>query len=249
MNIKFKNTILISTTILWILSILVGIFGPLFVENDSFAENIRSAGTIGGIGFAIVYLLFYFIFGGSKQKPVVAERLTSPYQSYEEIVNRIKSSLTIQKYEMQPAYSLNNLGELTLFVRKRPMKLDCFAVIRVPELTEELENLVNETISTSLLRYYGYDRTEQITDHVSMTALFCVDRVTAAFQKLVNNNIQQGLKNSRLPTGISFGSNTVYIARQKDGYAIMEYKRLRKEFLAAMDLPAENVKSKKVKGS
>lgn len=190
-------------------------------------------------GVSLMVLLPVF---GLKQEPVTAERLTSPYQSYEAVVNHISSSLAIQKYEIQPPYSLNDLGKLTLSVRKRPLKLDCFVVVRVPELTEELENLVNDSISASLLRYYGYDRTEQITDHVSMTALFCVDRVTAAFQKLVNSNIQQGFKNSRLPTGISFGSNTVYIAKQQDGYAIKEYKRLRKEFLAIMELTPEKKK-------
>lgn len=136
-----------------------------------------------------------------------------------------------------------------MFIRERHLALDCFAVFSLSELTEEAGNVGNDAITLSLLHHYGYDCAERITDHVNMTVLFCVDRVTPAFQKLMNGNIRQGFKNSRLPIGISFGSNTVYIARQKDGYAIMEYKRLRKEFLAAMDLPAENVKNKKVKGS
>lgn len=69
-----------------------------------------------------------------------------------------------------------------------------------------------------------------------MISVFCVDRITPAFQKLVNSNVQQGLKNSRLPVGVSLGGKNIYIARQKDGFAITKYKRLRKEFIDIMHL-------------
>ena len=93
MDSKIKNMILIFAAVLWMASVLVGIFGPLFVEDDGTAENIVSAGIICGIGFAIVYLLLYFIFGGTKKKPVLAERLYSPYHGYEEVITHLKVSL------------------------------------------------------------------------------------------------------------------------------------------------------------
>ena len=69
-----------------------------------------------------------------------------------------------------------------------------------------------------------------------MISVFCVDRITPDFQKLVNSNVQQGLKNVRLPIGVSFGGKNIYIAKQKDGFAITKYKRLRKEFIDIINL-------------
>ena len=70
-----------------------------------------------------------------------------------------------------------------------------------------------------------------ITDKINMISVFCVDRITPTLQKLLNSNIQQGYKNGRLPVAISFGGKNIYIAKQKDGFAITKYKRLRKQFL------------------
>ena len=69
-----------------------------------------------------------------------------------------------------------------------------------------------------------------------MISVVCVDRITPDFQKLVNSNVQQGFKNGRLPVGVSFGGKNIYIARQKDGFAITKHKRLRREFIDIMDL-------------
>ena len=42
-----------------------------------------------------------------------------------------------------------------------------------------------------------------------------------------------------LPVGISFGGKQIYIANQKDGFAIAKYKKLRKEFMKIMNLTKE----------
>lgn len=51
-----------------------------------------------------------------------------------------------------------------------------------------------------------------------------------------NGNLQQGLKNGRFIVGVSFGGKNIYMARQKDGFAITKYKRLRLEFIDIMNL-------------
>lgn len=66
--------------------------------------------------------------------------------------------------------------------------------------------------------------------------LICVNRITPAFQKLVNGNICQERYLFKLPVGISFGGKQIYIAKQKGGFAIAQYKQLRKEFLDIMGI-------------
>lgn len=63
-----------------------------------------------------------------------------------------------------------------------------------------------------------------------------MERVTPDFQKLVNSNIDQRYNLYYLPCGVSWGSNTLYIAKQKDGFAITKYKKLRKQLLGILEL-------------
>ena len=133
-------------------------------------------------------------------------------------------------------------GTLSLFIRSQKFcKLDCVALIKTSELTKEFLQEVNDNITESLKLYYDG---KLITDTISMIAIVCVDRITPTFQKLVNSNIQQGLKNFRLPVGISFGGKKIYISKQKDGFAITKYKRLRKEFFKIMQIDIKNKQKK-----
>ena len=121
-------------------------------------------------------------------------------------------------------------------MRKQQYK-SCFTnngkFIPLHDLSDELLDSANESITNILKAYYGC---ETITDTINMISVFCVDRITPDFQKLVNSNVQQGFKNGRLPVGVSFGGKNIYIAKQKDGFAITKYKRLRREFFDIMDL-------------
>ena len=112
--------------------------------------------------------------------------------------------------------------------KKKFWALNCLVLVRVPELTEDILNMSNEKFKEFLIDYYG---TDAITDWLSLISLVCVDRITPTFQKFVNSNIKQEPKSYKLPVGVSFGGNTIYISKQKDGLAISKYKKLRKEFL------------------
>lgn len=192
----------------------------------------------------IVDLIAFFVSGiilmillplfGLKQKPVKADRIPLPYNSFEEMVEFLQSVLSKNQYQSHELFLLNDQGSMLLFTRKKKLwELNCLAVIRIPELTDELLEQANNKITEFFVGYYGKER---ITDWISMIALVCVDRITPPFQKFVNSNVQQGLKNYRLPMGMSFGGKTLYIAKQKDGFAITKYKKLRKDFLDMLDI-------------
>ncbi|NLU24616.1 MAG: hypothetical protein GXW99_07915 [Clostridiales bacterium] len=69
------------------------------IVDTSVEKNFEVTVTIGYIEMGlmmasgILLLILQFVWGGLKQKPVAAERLTSPYQSYEAVVNHIISNL------------------------------------------------------------------------------------------------------------------------------------------------------------
>ena len=182
-------------------------------------------------GITLMILLAVF---GLKQKPVKADSFPFPYKSFDELAEFLYSVLNKNRYQSHEPILLRDQCDMFIFTRKKKIwELDCFVVIRVSELTDDILEQANDKITEFLIGYYGK---EHITDHISMITLVCVDRITSPFQKFVNSNTQQGLKNYRLLTGVSFGGKKLYVAKQEDGFAIRKYKKLKKNFLNMLNI-------------
>lgn len=205
-----------------------------YITNEKMMEIILSSILFSFLGVGILFMILLPIFGGLKQKPVKAEKKPLVFPSYNEFFDFIKKSLLQKNYQLQKAVPISSNGEVMVYVKpSKSWTLAVFTIIRVSELSDELIENANESITNILNEYYDG---KVITDTINMISVFCVDRITPAFQKLVNSNVQQGLKNGRLPVGVSLGGKNIYIAKQKDGFAITKYKRLRKEFIDIMRL-------------
>lgn len=201
-----------------------------------------------GITFAVSgvsFIVLRIIFGVTiRPKSVKAERLVSPYATYQDVSKYLFHRMQELQYQVYKSTTSSAELEVILFIKASFSRLNVLALVRTQELTDVALEEANDKVTEILLRYYQVNRVEQISDVVSMISLFCVDRVTPCFQDLLNSNIEQGLKNRRLPIGISFGSRTLYIARQEDGFAVTEYKRLHKLFLSIMGIDKTNIKRK-----
>ena len=205
-----------------------------YITNEKMMEIILSSILFSFLGVGILFMILLPIFGGLKQKPVKAEKKPLIFPSYNEFFDFIQKSLLQKNYQLQKAVPISSSGEVMVYVKpSKSWTLAVFTIIRVSELSDELIENANESITNILNAYYDG---KVITDTINMISVFCVDRITPAFQKLVNSNVQQGLKNGRLPVGVSLGGKNIYIAKQKDGFAITKYKRLRKEFIDIMHL-------------
>ena len=203
------------------------------ITDEEMAERIlytiMFAFFVGGLVFAILLP----IFAGLKQTPIRAEKIPLPFQSYDKLAEFLQESLNNKTYTMQGSLPIGTNGEVIIYTKAlRLWVLECFTIIRVPELSDEMLEIANNHITEMLTEYYG----GRITDTINMTSVFCVDRITSSFQKLVNSNLEQGLKNGRFNVGISFGGKKIYLSQQKDGFAIKRYKQLRKNFLEIMGI-------------
>lgn len=186
------------------------------------------------LGVGILFMILLPIFGGLRQKPVKAEKVPLEFAFYNEFLDYLQKRLLQKEYQMQKSIPISPDGDVTVYFRHpKSWALSCFTIIRAPELSDELLDDANAGITSILTECYDG---ETITDTINMISVFCVDRITPAFQKLVNSNVQQGLKNGRLPVGISFGGKNIYIAKQKGGFAVAKYKRLRRELIDIMNL-------------
>lgn len=175
-----------------------------------------------------VTLMILLVIWGLKLKPQKAERIHSTFSDYHELVIHFESSLRKLDFQQENAVSLNEQCDMLVFVRKRFWSLDCVVLIKVEELTENMLNLTNEKF---IEFYSSYSKVNRMSEMIYFIPVICVDRITPPFREFINNNIKQELNKYKLPVGVSFGSNTIYIAKQKDGFAITKYKKLRKQFL------------------
>lgn len=140
-------------------------------------------------GITLMILLAVF---DLKQKSVKADSFPFPYKSFDELAEFLYSVLNKYRYQSHEPILLRDQSDMFIFTRKEKIwVLDCFVVIRVSELTDDILEKANDKITEFLIEYYGKER---ITDQISMITLLCVDRITSPFQKFVNSNIQQGLK-------------------------------------------------------
>lgn len=189
--------------------------------------------------FAFFTILFIVLTRVMKieEKPIKPDKFPLLFNNFNELQDYLISKISLESYIQQPEVLFDENGKTTVFIKSGGLwKIDCIALIRVKEVTNEILESANDSITESLYHYYGK---KKITDTVSMISIICVDRITPAFNKLLNSNVEQGVKNFRLPVGVSFGGKQIYIPKQKDGFAIAQYKKLRKEFMNMMNLTKE----------
>lgn len=201
--------------------------------NEKLLETIVTTILCSFFAVGILFMILVPVLGAIEPKVGKAEIMPLYFHSYVDFFASLEKTLKEKNYFRQEIRSAYNGEELTVYARKtRLWVLDCFVIVRITELSEEIVERVNDSITDILTEYYE----GEITDTVDMISIFCVDRITPTFRTMINNNTLQGLKNGRLLVGISFGGKKLYIAPQKGGYAILKYKRLRKEFLSMLGI-------------
>lgn len=237
MNDKTKECILNTIIAVGIVSIVIVFPGSILcaVFPDAMGVIVQVAFVIANVSGLLLIILLP-IFGGIKSKPVKAEVFASPHPSYEDFSHFLNGSLIENGYHLLKTASLELEGAVTVYADTlEGSEWNCVSVIRVPELTDELTETANNAITDIITGESGRD---VITAYVNMISIFCVDRITPTFRKMVNCNMEQGLKNGRLVAGISFGGKKIYVAKQSGGLFIAKYKKLRKKLHQILNLHA-----------
>lgn len=214
-----------------------GILWVFLIQNEQIVLAIIYAGFFIAMGAGVFFIILSIAFGGLKQKPISPEKYPFPYVNFETLKDFLWPKLLQMQYQEQPPQKLTMGGTITLFAQAiKRGTISCFLIIHVPELTNATIDESNDKATELLTNYYQNQLT---ANNINVISLFCVDRVTPAFSKLLSIN-QQGFKNGRLLAGISFGSKKLYIAKQKDGFAIGKYKKLRRHFMQIMQIESNS---------
>lgn len=228
-----KNLILIKCLI-----VLTGLFLLLFLAFPIVAvyagyeveevENIwLLLFILGVISCAALIIVRATIKLSNQKKKSERLQLVSGVRSFEQIYPDLDKSLLRIGYTMLAEKRIQIDCVMYLYIKPTQHgTVQVFCIIRLPELTDDILNSANDTITEVLCDYY---QTRLIRDYVNMISVFCVDRVTSAFQKLLNGGVEQGFKNGRFNAGISFGKGGVYIA-ENTGRFPAKYHTLKNDF-------------------
>ena len=176
--------------------------------------------------------------GWLKQNPTKAEKMLLLLNDFDEVAEHIEKLALGNGYEntmtgnfgddeIQCRILVKNQFDVSFF----ETPLSFLLLVKMRELQSDEIDTIKNRLWHFIQIHYGQ---EQIFDRIRLVLIVCVDKVTPAFYKYTDSNIEQGFKFFWLPVGISFGGKTVYIAKQKGGLAITQYKKLRKEFITLM---------------
>ncbi len=175
-------------------------------------------------------------------KPVKGEKLPSPFTDFEETVEYFDEATGNQGYEKHEQVCVSENAKMQVYSQRKLDSRAHFVILnRIKQMEDDTLDTFDEVFDKFITNYFA----GSVTGHVHLTIVMCVDRVTPQFYKFVDNNIHNGLKLFQLPAGISYGGKQIYIAKQKDGFAIMKYKKMRKEFLELLDIDPIPTKKEK----
>lgn len=130
-----------------------------------------------------------------------------------------------KNYPYDISYTYKKKGNIAYVVMF--MKLD--------EMSEEIYQEYQERRFEQLGNYLLKNGIVQEKNHICVTYIICVNKVTKYFSKYTESNVKQELGRYTLPVGISFGSNTLYIGTQEEGFFKGTYKKMKKQFMKYID--------------
>ena len=65
--------------------------------------------------------------------------------------------------------------------------------------------------------------------------IISVDRMSTMFNRFINT-LDQDKRYYKLPIGVSFGGNKMYIPNEIEGFGLMQFNHLKKEFKKIMEI-------------
>lgn len=230
---KILKAMIVAEGICVLLWVLLN-FGGHILFSDNIIELLYNGLLIAIAAIGIVFTILFIAWGGIEQKPVMAEKFELQSGGFDELQRYFENSLNKKQYVHKKEVVGKSHETITMFARNRRIGwLECFSLINVREWTSNLEEAIEEELSTLVEQYCAEGKRY---GKISMIIVICVDYMTPELLEIVNGNIQQGMNVFRLPIAISFDEKQIYAARQKDGMAIAQYKNLRKEFLDIMGI-------------
>lgn len=229
MKNKFNKKTETILRLIWVLSVLITGVGILLLcfASDGFTGLVLLSITLffGVIMFTIQSLDGKYIDLISKP---IAEKIKIEYNNFQEIIFQVdknckfeKTSIKINDEMYGVAYYESKRHWYNFFGKE----LKFIFVVNIKEYSNENLNLIIKKFEESIIDYVGNFTKD---DYVEFTLITCMDYSNKAFIKYINDDIIQQSTRIRLPVGIVFSENKMFISTQKSPIFKKRYKKLKK---------------------
>lgn len=159
--------------------------------------------------------------------------------NYNELKDKLFTKLIDDGYDNNQSYK-DELYEIDYVIKEKYNNTYIFAIMKLEEMTNEIYELYKENYFEDFGIYLIENNQINPKYDINLTYIICVDKVTPIFSKYTEGNVKQYFGRYILPVGVSFSSNTLYIATQKEGYAKTKYNSLFRKFKLYMNEFIEN---------
>ena len=225
--------IIIVIGIVLLIAIMPGLIILSFCVSKEVLELLFNVFLFSFFGDAVLLIILWLLFGGIKQKPQQAEKIPMSFENYIQFKEHIDYVLGKNGYISNDMVLDDGNSEFAFYWKSNFFnEMDCFAILKTDELSNEILEYTDEMITSSINKH---NRDGEFVTAVDIVLIACVNKINSTFQKMVNSNIYQQPKVHKLPVGVSFGGKKVYVAKQKDGLGLVRYKDLRKKMISLLE--------------
>lgn len=177
----------------------------------------------------VAFSQWYFLMVYGNIKPPKPDKYILKQNSYEEFSSYLSDRVKEYDYEL-------NIEKENLKIYKKSIKSRNYYIIdaRLEELTEDNFNeLYNEKIFPLIEEDFNKVQKKYYELYVSF--IVSVNRITPMFNKFIEETNEE-VRYYKLPIGISFGGNKMYLPSMIEGFQVFQINKLIKEFKEIMEV-------------
>lgn len=172
--------------------------------------------------------VFLFKFGNIK--PPKPDKYLLKQDNYKSFNNYLNKRVLLNGY--QEVYSEENLRIYKKILKKNKHYIIDF---KTEEFTEDIYNDLHDNKMFPVMEKDLEEIRNRMYRSIYVTYIISVDRLTPYFNGFIKG-LAQDIRYFRLPVGISFGGNKIYIANEIKGFERTELKRMKKEIKIILEL-------------
>ena len=159
--------------------------------------------------------------------------------NYEQLKKYLFDKLINEGYDSVKTFE-GELYNIDYTIKSNYHKTYIVASMKIEELTEEIYDKYQQNYFEDFGNCLIDNNEVNVIDDIHVIYIICVDKVTPIFSKYTESNVRQYFGRYNLPVGLSFGSDTLYVSTQKEGYAKNKWKKLSKDFYEIIEEVIDN---------
>jgi len=160
-----------------------------------------------------------------------AEKNKIKYKNYEEVISQFSKNINFNKGSIK----INDNVYGTIFYNVKRNWYNIFGkelflifIVNMKEYDNETLHLIIDKFEENIGDYVGRFTNN---DYVEFTLITCLDHLNKDFIKYIDKDVIQDNNRIKLPVGIVFENNTLYIGTQKSPLFKNRYEKLKKYIL------------------